>query len=182
MEKETEHLLTRTPTKAYQQEWAELMSGETKISKKGQEVSMVVFRLGVESFALETKYFSDISLPKIVHKLPMIKNPAVMGVVNIKGQIKTVISLHKLLDLDALENPYQQRLLVMEDNQEVWAFVADELFGIFTLDKETIGNVPINITKSSVNFLKGTFHWGERGAVGLLDETLLFPMLRRKIP
>ena len=63
---------------------------------------------------------------------------------------------------------------------ELWVFPVDGIEGIYNADLSLIENVPVNIKKSTVNYIKGILKM-EGKAVGLLDDDLLFPSLKRSL-
>ena len=49
---------------------------------------------------------------------------------------------------------------------------------MYNIKEKEIENVPVTVTKSSANYLKGIVHWKGK-SVAYLDEELLFYSLKR---
>ncbi len=178
-------LLNRPLPHDYQDFWTNILLQEKNIYNAELEELYLFFRLGSEFFALPAITLKQVSEVKKIHALPHAKTAVVKGIVNISGQIKVCVSLENLLELTPGEVVHTNsitysRMLVIENNGQTWVFVADEVLGLQKIAPSHFENVPINLHKSSVNFLKGILSWEEK-SVGILDEELLFSSLRRGI-
>jgi len=180
-------LFQRSPPEPYMQEWMELLREEKADPKEVQEINLLLFRIKQDWLALTTNVFSQVCEEKAVHLIPHKLSPILMGFVNVGGQIRVCIALDKLLEIKGsgteLERTNQiiyNRFIVIEKEGEHWVFPVDEVFGIFRCAKNQIENVPVNLAKSSTNYLKGVIEWEEK-SVGYLDDELLFYSLRRSV-
>lgn len=180
-------LLERAPEKSYIDEWTTLLMQERNRESSVNESSVVIFRLSKEWLALSTLFFSSVAEGQKVHSIPQ-RNPLLLlGVVNLRGQLRLCVNLHYLLQVDD-SNPEvrkkdlsaHHRMLAIQKNGEEWVFPVDEINGISQLDLSTLQNVPVTVAKSTANFLKGVITWKDK-RIGLLDEELLFTSLRRSI-
>lgn len=172
-------LLNRTPDPEYLQEWADGLRVEEVINKQAETVSVVVFRLGQEWLALQTACFKEIVEEKLIHRLPHQKNPILLGVVNLNGELQPCLSLSVFLGIkDSLGRSkkhlyHKNRMVAAMQEKNLWVFPVDEIDGIYLWDPKLIENVPVNISKSKMNYLKGIVNYDNR-SVGILDEGLLF--------
>lgn len=177
-------LLEREPDPVYLEEWTELLARGKAEGEGTAESSAVVFALGGEWLALSTGVFSEVGLPRPVHKIPHRSNEILEGVVNVRGQLLLSVNLHNLLEIPHNSDvPVRfktlRRMLGIQKSQDRWVFLVDELFGIVQRKEELLENVPVTVAKSTANYLKGVFTWNGR-SVGLLDDELLFYSLRKK--
>jgi len=180
-------LLSREPNQDYLNEWAVMVQKEKKIRKPRHDFSLLLFRIHHEWFGLSTAVFNHVSENKGIHSIPFKKSPFILGLVNIGGQIRICVTLDKLLNISGQEKGHEElssvvydRMIVIEREDYVWVFPVDEVYGIFQFDAEQMENVPVNISKSSANYLKGIFSWkGKR--IGFLDEELLCYSLKTSI-
>ena len=60
--------------------------------------SVVVFRLASEWFALPTLVLDEVSEQRMIHSLPHRRNAAVLGLVNVRGELLICASLVKMLE------------------------------------------------------------------------------------
>lgn len=179
-------LLKRAPPEDYLTEWMEILREEKNAPQAYKEHNLLIFRIKKEWLALSTSVFYQICDMRPVHKIPHRKSPILLGIVNIEGQIRVSVSLDRLLDIGGEETASEtnqityMRNVVLEKNGDYWVFPVDEVYGIYRCPEDAIENVPVNLAKSSANFLKGIFNW-EGHSVGYLDEELLFHSLKRSI-
>lgn len=182
----TKGLLDRPISQEYCQFWTDLVSkGKELHHYSGKEDSVVIFRLGREWLALSTSVFRKVTECRSIHSIPHRSGTILRGVANISGHLKMCIDLHRLLEIDTRNfegytfNPivYQRMVLIEKDN-ECWAFVVDEIYGIFHCPEEELEDLPVTLAKSTSNYLKGLLKWEDRN-VGYLDDELLFFSLKR---
>ncbi len=108
-----------------------------------------------------------------------------------RGQIRLCISLHQLLGV-VLADPSTaagslgsfgiaktvvQTLMAVESDSGVWVFPVDEILGVQKYNLADIENVPVTVTKSSSNFVKGVAYIDDK-TIGYLDEGLIFTSLK----
>lgn len=180
-------LLDRPIPEEYKDFWTHLLMKEKIPSQKKQEISVVLFRLGKEWLALSTKVFKTISEMRVSHVVPHKSNSIFLGLVNIGGRLRMHVSMHQLLEIPneqgeklALSPITYHRMIVIEKDNQIWSFSAEEVHGIQTFVTDQITSVPVTLSKSTSNYLKGIVSWESKN-VALLDEELLFYSLKRSL-
>ncbi|NGX57824.1 MAG: hypothetical protein K940chlam3_00720 [Chlamydiae bacterium] len=180
-------LLKREPDIQYINEWTSILQDEKLIKRDSKEHSLLLFRIHHEWFGLSTSVFNQVCEKKTIHTIPYRKNPTIKGLVNIGGQIRICVALDELLNIsqqegseNSLSSVIYNRMIVIEKEDIFWVFPVDEVFGIFQFDMAGMENVPVNISKSSSNYLKGVLSWKDK-SIGFLDEELLFYSLKKSI-
>lgn len=179
-------LLARAPEESYIEEWTALLAKEHEPERDANEVAAVVFRLGTEWFAFPALWLYEVIEKKVIHRIPHKKNPAIKGLVNLKGVLRICISLHHILEIQEVNekkteaNSLYQRMICIQNEAGQWVFPVEEVYGIYHFDISLIENVPVTVTKSQVNYLRGVFPWNEH-SVGYLDQELLFPSILRSV-
>lgn len=178
-------LLERVPEADYIQTWTQLVMQEKRdgVPEK-KEGNLVVFRLLNEWFALPTYLFSEVTELKKIHKIPHKDSRLLLGAVNMKGCLRLVFNLHEALEVgqfhyDDLESS-EKRLVAVQKEGEDWIFPVDEISKIVTYDPHAVENVPVTVSKSFANYLKGVITFDNR-RLGLLDDALLFADLKRSL-
>lgn len=181
------HLLKRIPPESYMQELTEALKNPPAIEYSHEILSVLVFRLGQEWLALPTIFFKEITHRRPVHRIPHRYSPLLLGIVNLNGELQLYVALHELLNIEHAKmiqtNPthYQEnRMVAIAKEGELWVFPIDEMDGIYHWNLSLIENVPINVSKSTTNFVKGVMKMDNK-SVGLLDDELLFSTLKRNI-
>ena len=181
-------LLERDLPKDYKHEWTEVLA-----SKKEEEllgtISVVIFRLEREWLALSTQLFEEIidvgQVQNLLHTIPHRKNPVLMGVINVHGEIWLCVSLKDLLKLESVcqqedRNALYKRMMVIQGEGEQWVFPVDEIQGIYRVHPKIFQNVPVTVAKAKTTFTKEIFEWKQH-QVALLDEERILYSLARSV-
>lgn len=171
-------ILDRIPDHLYIEEWTNLLQKEMVQESRDDDQPVVIFRLNGEWLALHTAVFSEIAHVRAIHRIPHRKSFYLLGLVNLRGRLRLVISLHRLLQLE--EEAKTERMVAIQRREEFWIFPADEVYGNVRYKRSELRNVPVTVSKSSANFMRGVITW-EGKSVGVLDEELLFQVLSRGI-
>lgn len=181
-----ESLFDSKPSKEYLDQWKTLLKKE-RIDTTGLKLtSMLIFRIYDEWLAIDTEWVKEIVEKKPIHSIPHKKGPILIGTVSIRGQLKLVIALHKILELEELTevstaNDHQyERMIVLRQDAYQWVILAHEVLGIVSVNTEKMENVPVTVSKSKANYLKGLVRIKNRN-VGVLEEELVFFSLRRSV-
>jgi len=141
------------------------MPGDVK--SKG-EVQLVVFMIGDEEFGVEINQVREIV--KLVSITRMPKAPVfIEGVVNLRGQIITVIDLAKRLDLPSKGRTETSRIMVVEVSENTVGMIVDSVSEVLRLPADDIEATPALIeTEVHEQYLRGVGKMGERLLI-LLD-------------
>lgn len=179
------NLLERELPEEYQSEWGQIFSVK-KIDVPVGTIALVIFRIEDEWLSLPAKLFAEIVDLRPVHTLPHKRNPVLLGLVNIHGEIQICVSLKDLIGLDLKEGneptgkKEQAFMMMVIKNDERWVFPVNEISEIYHIHPDILQNVPVSVSKSKSAFSKGIFKWKNRN-VAFLDDELLFYTLRRNI-
>jgi chemotaxis-related protein WspD len=175
-----ERLLNRPLTEAYRREWA-LHFAVPKRKLTPGTISLVLFRLGNEWLALPTPVFQEVVELRKVHTIPHRRQGALLGVVNVRGELLVAVSLAKVLGIAvAKEPPKTARFLVSAWESQRIVFPVDEVHGVHRCDPEHLGEPPSTLAKSGSSYTRSVLHW-ENNLVCCLDTDLLFPALSQSI-
>ncbi len=178
-------LLDRKVPVNYLNEQTNLLS-QNQEKQRIDTISLGVFRLGEEWFALPIQLFKEVTEPTIIHTLPHRSNKIFLGLISIKGEINICISLHEFLGLDNttsspnLSPIIYQRMLVIEQAGNQWVFGVDEIYGVHRVTREALQNVPTTISKAIGTYTKAVIIWQEKN-ITYLDDDLLFYTLNKRV-
>lgn len=176
-------LFERVPDEEYLEEWGALLAKEPESTKVGQEVPVVIFRLSTEWLALSVFSFAEIAENRPIHHVPHHSNNFLMGMVNLGGQLRLCISMHKFFEVpqsdELFDSHAKKYMLAIQKEGDFWVFPVDEIEGVYRLEVANMENVPVTVSKSAANYLKGMITWKKK-SVGCIDDELLFYGLRRK--
>jgi chemotaxis-related protein WspD len=182
-------LLDRPLPPDYRRERAEHYAQRKTISRPAR-LSVIIFRIANEWFALPTTAFLEVAEHRAMHSLPQRRRGVALGLVNVRGELLVCASAAQLLGLNRSEPGAQSslsecgtvfdRLLVaVWDGQRV-VFPVNEVQGIQRFQKDELKETPAIISKSSLTYTEGVFAWGGR-TVGLLDAAAFFTALNRSL-
>jgi len=188
-------LLERLPPGDYLQEWTTVLaetkrgsesstlSADGSVVRSDQSLSVMIFRLAGELFALPVGVFLEVSSPFVVHSVPGRSNQLFLGMVNVRGEIMLAASLTNLLGLKVEPISGQQsagRMAVAGTPEGKWVFPIDEIYGIYLFNRDDVKPAPVVISNADRSYTCGVFQWQNR-SVALLDPDRIFSMLTTEI-
>jgi chemotaxis-related protein WspD len=188
-------LLERLPPGDYLQEWTTVLaetkrgsesstlSADGSVVRSDQSLSVMIFRLASELFALPVGVFLEVSSPFVVHSVPGRSNQLFLGMVNVRGEIMLAASLTNLLGLTLPATATAQsagRMAVAGTPEGKWVFPIDEIYGIYLFNRDDVKPAPVVITNAHHSYACGVFQWQNR-SVALLDPDRIFSMLTTEI-
>ena len=143
---------------------------EGAVAAQARLSSLLVFRLQGEWLGLPTKALDEVAGTRAILTLPHRRDPAVLGVTNVRGTLTVCVSLGRLLGLDA-PAAGAGRAVVLP---------VDEVEGIHSVDLDALEALPATVEGASLKYSRGVVRCGAR-SVGVLDETLLMQALERSL-
>lgn len=188
-------LLERDLPPGYQEEAAQALAVEKTEEPPGAE-SLVIFRIEREWLALPTRLLAEVVDPEKFHSLPHRKNPVLLGVVNVHGDIQLCVSLRALLDIEEAPGAPRERrpathrrMMVIGEPGAQWVFPVDEILGIDRVRPQLYRRTPVTVAKAGSSYTRALFSWPlrKKGAaaetvnVALLDADLILYSLIRNV-
>jgi chemotaxis-related protein WspD len=180
-------LMEREPPADYLRDWTQALA-EAKDEDEAQDtLSVLIFRLGIEWLALPTHVCQEVAEMRPIHTLPHRSGPVLLGLVNIRGQIRLCVSLSELLGLEPADDAgrttkhqNQACLVVIAKDSDYWVILVEELHGIQSFHLSAVRDAPVTVAKATPRLTKGIIEWQDKG-VGYLDDELLFLALRKEV-
>lgn len=157
--------------------------------------SLLVFRLQSEWLGLPTKALDEVASTRAILTLPHRRDPAVLGVTNVRGTLTVCVSLARLLGLDAAtvdtaavdtaavdtgRERAAARMLIFGGAGRAVVLPVDEVEGIHSVDLDALEALPATVEGASLKYSRGVVRCGAR-SVGVLDENLLMQALERSL-
>jgi chemotaxis-related protein WspD len=160
---------------------------QTQQNVQGASESFLVFRIGDEWLALPTPIFKRIVQTRPIHTLPHRQHRAVLGVVNVQGELLVCLSLAHLLGFEADAAARDDRarhdlprLLVVSRAEEHAVFPVDQVDGVHRIATASFCLPPATLSQAAAAHTRAVAPW--RGmSVGLLDADALFDTLNRSL-
>ena len=177
-------LLERSLLADYRQDWA-LHFARPKPAIATGEISVVLFRIGTEWLALPTGSFQEVADMRKIHTIPHRRKGALLGLVNVRGELVLCLALHKILGLTratekSSDRAVYERLLVATAESRRLAFPVDEVHGVHRFNAEVLRDPPATLSKSGASYTLGVLPWNGKLTI-CLDAELLFPALNESI-
>lgn len=186
-------LLQRPAPNGYLDEWTKLLAREslpsdrlpsvarTEDSPTEESVSLTIFRIGQEWLALPVWVIKEATQICPIHTLPHRTSHVFLGIVNIRGEILMCISLGDLLGLSSRDAPNDsnhpsrgyQRTIVLEIQENRWAFPVDEISSIQRFSSHEMKDPPVVVSKTPDTYTKKIITWQGR-RINYIDYELMF--------
>lgn len=178
-------ILDRKIEADYINEWADIIS-EPRQKTDTQQISVLVFRVGDEWFALPNKVVKEITHCSNHHSLPHRKNDVLRGLVNIRGELLLCVSLGYLFELKKAEKDedrqqhIHERYIVIEDNNDNFVFPVSEVKNILRYNPDNLKPAPSTMQEISQQHIIGLIDYHNHH-IGILDSERVFDSLRKNI-
>jgi len=160
---------------------------QPKPLKERDTLSVVIFRVGSEWFALPTACVTEVVNVVPVHSLPHRTNGIILGLASVRGELWICISLGQLLGLEVAVTPRptvngsgHRRLLVVRRDHVRAVCPVDEVHGIHRFHPRELKDAPSTVAKAATTYSRALLPWRER-SVGLLDDERLFLTVMRSV-
>jgi len=143
-------------------------------NKKGI-IEVLEFKLGQERYAVESHYVREVYPLKEVTSLPSVPS-FILGVINVRRKIITIIDLRKLFELPSGENPSNEKTIIIEHDGYEFGLLAEEIIGLKHIALDELEHNFPTLTGVRQEFLEGITPNGLTILKGdkLLKESSLF--------
>jgi purine-binding chemotaxis protein CheW len=97
------------------------------------QLEVLTFQLGGESYALEAKYVHEIMA---VPELALVPGTSdfLVGVINLRGEVLAIFDLHRLFGLPIRETRQTSHLIVLGETNPQFGFIADAVEQVMRLE------------------------------------------------
>lgn len=146
---------------------------------EGGTESVTIFRIGTEWFALPTLALDEIVGARPVHTLPHKRNPALLGLVNVRGELVLCISMASLL-ISGQHDVENGRLIIVRHPGGRLACPVHEVHHTHHYSPDRLEPVPATVGRSASSLTRGLLSWRGR-TVARLDEEALFDALGQTV-
>lgn len=141
----------------------------------GDTLDVVQFYLASETYGVEVSHVREVAPLQTFTPLPCTP-PFVLGIINLHGQLLSVIDLKPLFALPARGLTDRQTVIVLQAARTAVGLLADVILGVRSIPLESLQTSPPTLTGRRAAYLKGVTH----EALVLLDTAKLLadPTLR----
>jgi chemotaxis-related protein WspD len=172
-------LLDRALPPGYLSEWTGRIAARSEVSDFGTQ-SVVIFRIGKEWLALPTRVFREVTEDCPFHSLPHRGGHIATGLVTVRGEILTCVSLETLLGLEPESRTEERksqatyaRVALVDRGGNRFAFPVSEVCLVVRYHPRELQEVPTTLAHATAAYTLGLLPW-QGHTVGCLDDELLF--------
>ena len=160
---------SRDETRAVLKARAEALARESDEGASAREfLEVVSFLLGQEKYGVETRYVREVCPMNELTPLPGTP-PFVLGVVNVRGQILSVIDIGKLFDLPQKGVCDLDRIIVLQHGGMEFAMLGNSILGVVRVPTDELQSSLPTLTGLRGEYLKGV----TRDRMAILDAARL---------
>lgn len=118
------------------------------------KIEVVEFLLAHERYGLQTEYIREIYPLRDLTPLP--GTPSfVMGVLNVRGQIVSIVDLKKFFELPEKGLTDLNKIVIIQSNDMEFGILADEIVGVRTILLSELQTSLLTLTEIRAEYLKG---------------------------
>lgn len=143
------------------------MSAAATTHAKAIDLQLATFYVGDLLLALPIDYVQEINRNLELTEIPDAPEH-VRGVINLRGDVATVLDLRRVLGFSPAEVTPQSRNLIVRSGDESIGLWVDRIADIISVPSDEIGPSPANISGADGRFFKGV-HRTDTDIVVLLD-------------
>lgn len=129
---------------------------QDKLDDTVTELQFATFYVGDILLGVDIRQVQEINRQLFVTEVPHSKD-YVRGVINLRGDVATVIDLRTILGLPIAEKTRDSRNLIVHSHGESVGFWVDRISDIHTLPSDQISPPPIKVDGVDGNLFKGVF-------------------------
>ena len=175
--------LDRPAPDAYVAEMTALLSSSMALQADSEQLSVVLFDIGDQTLALDTRAIVEVTEPRPVHRIGHRTGKVFSGIVNVHGQLELCASLRGLLQIPEVPAPAGSsgaRMLLVQHAGERWVFAADGVRGVHRFAPRAVSEVPATAKHDASFYVKSVLSWHDR-RVGYLDLEKTFSALEKSL-
>jgi purine-binding chemotaxis protein CheW len=134
---------------------ARALAREPEQAATAQEVlAIIVFSLASETYGIDSTFVREVYPLKGLTPLPGVP-PFVLGIVNVHGQILSVVGLKKFFDLPENGLAQLNKLIILRDEQMELGILADDVLGARSIARDAIQASPPTVSGIGAEYLWG---------------------------
>lgn len=133
---------------------AAALAEEPKEKGTGEYIEIIEFLLAYERYAVESNFVREVYPLKELTPLPNVP-PFVLGIINVRGQILSVIDIKKFFDLPEKGLTDLNRVIILHDKTMEFGILADSIIGVRAIGIDEIQPSLPTLTGIREEYLRG---------------------------
>ena len=135
-------------------ERAHRLAREPEVEETGERLEVVEFLLGSEHYGIETSFVREVHPLREVTPVPCTPR-FVLGIMNLRGEILSVIDLRKFFDIGQQESDELSKVIVLRGAAMEFGILADAVVGVRTILAKGVQVALATVTGIRADYLKG---------------------------
>lgn len=131
-------------------------NNNSKESIENNTEKFVTIKICNQLFCLSAMTVKDVLLAQSITYVPLVSKE-VMGLLNLRGRIVTVIDLRVKMGMEPSENRLNHKSLVVEHDDNLYSFVVDEVTGVHDISLNEIEHNPENLSEGWKKYCSGIY-------------------------
>ena len=133
---------------------AKALARETKKDDSGEKIEFLEFLLAYERYGMESSFVREVYPLKDLTPVPC--TPAhVLGIINVRGQILSVLDLKRFFDLPEKGLGDLNKVIILKGGAMEFGVLADVILGVRTLPLSSLQQAMPTLTGIREEYLKG---------------------------
>lgn len=133
---------------------AEQLARAEKKVEEGALLEVVEFMLAHEKHAIELRHIREVY--PLLEITPLPRTPSfVMGIINVRGQIMSVVDVKKFFDLPDKGLTDLNQVIILKNEEMEFGILADKILGVRSIPVEFVQPPPAAFRNIRVEYLKG---------------------------
>lgn len=134
---------------------ARALAREPEQAVAGREfLDVIEFRLASETYGVESTFVREICPLDDFTPLPGAP-PFVLGIVNVRGQILSVVDLKRFFNLPEKGLGQLNKLIILRNDRMEFGILGDDILGARILPLDTVRPTPPTVTGIGAEYLRG---------------------------
>jgi purine-binding chemotaxis protein CheW len=117
-------------------------------------LEIIRFRMASETYGVESAFVREVYPLKDFTPLPGAP-PFVVGIVNVRGQILSVIDLKKFFNLPDKGLGDLNKVIILRDDRMEFGILADAILGVGQVSLDAIQALPLTVSEIGAEYMKG---------------------------
>lgn len=173
-------LLEHEPPPGYLDDWTAYAAAPAAAAEAGLQ-NVLIFRVGGEWLAVPSAIVSEVAERRPTHTLPHRRHAAMLGLVNVRGELLVCLSLAGALGIaTSPPDSARSRLLVLRRGETRVVCPVDEVEGLHRVGTAATHEAPTTVARASGTHAASVVSWQQR-SIGLLDPEALFSTFARSL-
>ena len=125
-----------------------------RVAAAQEFLEIIEFRLATETYGIEAAFVRDVLPLKDFTPLPGAPS-FVLGVINARGEIISVVDLKKFFNLPQNGMGQLNKVVILRNEQMEFGILADDILGVRSIALETIQASPPTVTGIGASYVRG---------------------------